>query len=196
MALPAHEGDHDRAALPAVEVVPSAAGVRALRCMGKGSLVAAWTRHLAEAHPAVVRPVTWRLVEEVAGGDPAAVRPDGTPRTPAISEVNCDDAARSLACRMHIPYELEVFAGHFPTVPVVPGVLQIGWAIALARQHLHVTDRFKGIGTAKFRRLVQPGMLLDLRLQYARDAGQLRFEYSLRQASVSLGRLLFGAAHE
>jgi 3-hydroxymyristoyl/3-hydroxydecanoyl-(acyl carrier protein) dehydratase len=97
---------------------------------------------------------------------------------------------------VRIPYELEIFDGHFPAVPIVPGVIQIGWAVELGRQHLHVTGRFKGIGTAKFRRLVQPGMQLDLRLQYLQSAGQLRFEYSSQGAAVSLGRVHFAAGHE
>jgi hypothetical protein len=53
-----------------------------------------------------------------------------------------------------------------------------------------------GIITAKFRRLLQPGMRLKARLARSAAAGQLHFEYECEGAVVSTGRLQFGGGHD
>jgi 3-hydroxymyristoyl/3-hydroxydecanoyl-(acyl carrier protein) dehydratase len=90
-----------------------------------------------------------------------------------------------------IPYELPVFRGHFPSTPIVPGVVQVGWAVDLARAHGLASGPFAGISQAKFRRLVQPGMTLEARLEHDPAAGQLCFRYSLASTVVSTGRVQF-----
>jgi len=115
---------------------------------------------------------------------------------PVISELALGADLQSLTCRLLVPDDLPIFRGHFPTVPIVPGVVQIGWAVELARAHGLVTGRFKGITTAKFRRLVQPGMSLAARLEQGAPTGQLQFRYEFGGAVISTGRLQFGIDHD
>jgi len=112
---------------------------------------------------------------------------------PAIGELALDADARSLNCSFVVHADLTIFRGHFPGVPIVPGVMQVGWAVELARTHGLVTGRCTGIISAKFRRLVQPGMRLEARLERGAPAGQLHFKYECEGAVVSTGRLQFGA---
>ena len=95
-----------------------------------------------------------------------------------------------------MPYDLAIFDGHFPTIPILPGVVQVAWAVDLARTHLQVGGRFRGITATKFRRLVQPGMSLALTLEHQPETGELRFEYLLGEALASIGRVLFGGADD
>jgi 3-hydroxyacyl-[acyl-carrier-protein] dehydratase len=115
---------------------------------------------------------------------------------PVIGELAFDADAPSLNCSFLVPADLAIFRGHFPGVPIVPGVMQVGWAVELARAHGLVTGPCTGIITAKFRRLVMPGMRLVARLEPSARAGQLHFKYECDGAVVSTGRLQFGAGHD
>jgi 3-hydroxyacyl-[acyl-carrier-protein] dehydratase len=115
---------------------------------------------------------------------------------PVISELALDADSQSLNCRFLVPADLAIFRGHFPGVPIVPGIMQVGWAVELARAHGLVTGPCTGIITAKFRRLVQPGMRLEARLERSTPAGQLHFKYECDGAVVSIGRLQFGGGHD
>lgn len=79
---------------------------------------------------------------------------------------------------LRIPFGLPIFAGHFPTVPIVPGAVLLGWASALAAQHLGWKNAGIAIPAVKFRRIVQPGLRLVLRLQMDASAQRLEFRYS------------------
>jgi len=115
---------------------------------------------------------------------------------PVIGELALDADSQSLNCSFLVPADLPVFRGHFPRVPIVPGVMQVGWAVELARAHGLVTGPCTGIITAKFRRLLQPGMRLEVRLERGAPAGQLHFKYECGGAAVSTGRLQFGGDHD
>lgn len=91
------------------------------------------------------------------------------------------DRVRSieLGDRIHavkaVSFNEEFFQGHFPGVPIMPGVLQIE-ALAQAAAILGVETLelagtgklvfFMGIDGAKFRSPVTPGCLLDLEVQF------------------------------
>ena len=60
--------------------------------------------------------------------------------------------------------------GHFPGAPVVPGVVQIKWAIALAQRYLAIGGGFAGMENVKFQRAMTPGSRVTLTLEYAAAA--------------------------
>jgi len=75
----------------------------------------------------------------------------------------------------HVTFNEPFFAGHFPTRPVMPGVLIIE-ALAQATGLLAMESRpeevgekviyyFVGINKARFKRIVEPGDRLDLEVQ-------------------------------
>jgi 3-hydroxymyristoyl/3-hydroxydecanoyl-(acyl carrier protein) dehydratase len=115
---------------------------------------------------------------------------------PIVSRIVVDHARRTLVCELLVPHDLPIFHGHFPAVPIVPGVTQVGWAVELVRQHGIAAGRCSGIVTAKFRRLVLPGMRLMARIEADPGAGQCQFTFELAGAAVSTGRLQFGAGHD
>jgi 3-hydroxymyristoyl/3-hydroxydecanoyl-(acyl carrier protein) dehydratase len=177
-------------------VVPSVTGVRALRRHGKRHLTAAWQDHVGTKPPCEPLPLQWRLLETLPPpGSSAEERCVQPLRDPVVSEIELG-AGCSLHCRVRMPYDLAIFDGHFPAIPIVPGVVQVGWAVGLARSHLQLGGDFSGIAATKFRRLVQPGMSLALTLDHQPGSGQLRFDYSYDGAVVSTGRVLFGSADD
>ena len=181
---------------PTALVVPSDEGVRALRLGGKQRLIAAWEAVLSCAgQPRSMGPDLW-LVDALppAGRESEAVA-QASRTEPMVSGFVRDATSPSLSCSLRVPYELPVLRGHFPARPIVPGVVQVGWAVDIARAQGLVSGTFAGIASVKFRRILQPGMNLGLRLDGEDGSRQLRFEYLLGSTVVSGGRVQFGDAH-
>lgn len=187
---PADPGMRSGPAPLIILVLPSAEGVHALRTSGKGHLAAAWARWLGEAGLECPQQVDWRLVEELpANGNEAATAPR-TPWMPIVSDLALDE--RGLTCMLRVPFDMPVFRGHFPARPIVPGVMQIGWAATLSRDHGLATGPLTGIPAAKFQRLVRPGMQFGARLERDSRPGQVEFVFARETVVVTTGRLRFG----
>jgi 3-hydroxymyristoyl/3-hydroxydecanoyl-(acyl carrier protein) dehydratase len=84
------------------------------------------------------------------------------------------------------------FEGHFPGQAILPGVVQIGWAV-------HFANALHGLGPAvdsleqiKFKRPIFPGTRLTLQLKPSPDRNKLRYEYRDAEHSYSSGVLTFG----
>ncbi|HAQ24428.1 MAG TPA: AMP-binding protein, partial [Pseudomonas sp.] len=93
-----------------------------------------------------------------------------------------------------VPVDLAHFSGHFPQTPVLPGVVQIDWAISLARQLIeNLPPRFQGMEVLKFQQLARPGDRLQLTLRFDAQRSKLHFSYRNGDAPCSSGRILLGA---
>ncbi len=197
LALAAASGAGRRAVKATVLVVPSAAGVRVLRTRGKRHMVAEWEHDLVQHGLGATAAIEWRLIEEPALGPQVPARVEGRPAwMPIVSDLVPDPAGGGLDCRLRVPYDMEIFRGHFPSAPIVPGVMQIGWAVELARAHGLADGPLTGIDAAKFRRVLRPGMCLGARLERGARPGQVQFRYTCGDTVVATGRLQFGAGHD
>lgn len=113
---------------------------------------------------------------------------------PVLHEAAFEPSHGILTGRLLVPYDLPIFAGHFPAMPIVPGVVQLGWVAELARAHGLAAEPFAAIVSAKFRRILQPGVELRVRLQPGRLRGEVQFEFEADDFVVSCGRLRFGGS--
>ncbi len=102
--------------------------------------------------------------------------------------------ASTAELRLTIPHDLDYFRGHFPGAPIVPGVVQIKWAIALAQRHLGATGTFAGMDALKFQHVMLPGKSVTLSLRWAASEGKLHFAYQSDGARHGSGRLRFRQA--
>lgn len=82
------------------------------------------------------------------------------------------------------------FPDHFPGQPMLPGVVQFGWALRHAVHEFGIAGPFRRLAQVKFLHPIQPGHRLTLRLQRL-SAGEVAFSYRT-QHPCSTGRLLFG----
>lgn len=92
---------------------------------------------------------------------------------PAVEEQHGHDDWLELKLRVdaHCPW----FEGHFPGQPILPGVVQIGWAAWFAARWTGHEVPPTLLTRIKFKRPVRPGARLTLRLQ--NRAGKLSFEF-------------------
>lgn len=93
-----------------------------------------------------------------------------------------------------IPADLDYCRGHFPNAPIVPGVVQLKWAIDAARRHLGAGGEVVGVEALKFQRVLMPGAVATLTLTWVAEAHKLSFAYRSADARFSSGRLLFRPA--
>lgn len=91
---------------------------------------------------------------------------------------------------LHIPDDLAYFPGHFPQAPVLPGVVQIAWALQLAASRLGTLPQCRELEALKFQRLLRPGDRVALALRHDRARGKLHFAYRQGDVAYSSGRLV------
>ena len=87
---------------------------------------------------------------------------------------------------------LDYVPGHFPGYPILPGVVQVDWAIRFAREHLGIpASGFSALRALKFSAPVHPGTSLTLRLSWLADKQRLDFSFSGGTRIVSSGQVVF-----
>ena len=131
-------------------------GIAALLRVGRAALLADMNAFLLERHHQA--PGHWRLFETLPAMDATAI--DALLRAPLPREAFVlHEAATEDGCelQLRIPLDLVYFCGHFPQAPVVPGVVQIGWALALAAPRLGTPPRCLSMEALKFQQLIRPG---------------------------------------
>lgn len=101
-------------------------------------------------------------------------------------------AGQEVELDLFVPRSLEFFPDHFARLGILPGVVQVDWAIGFARRHLGVAGEFRGLRNLKFVNPILPDTALQLVLAAA--PGQLTFAYRDAQRTYSSGRALFGMA--
>ncbi|MGD8176196.1 hypothetical protein [Marinimicrobium sp. ARAG 43.8] len=92
--------------------------------------------------------------------------------------------------RLTLDEQLPCFRGHFDGLPVLAGVTQIGWALALAQRYFGRSLHFRAMRSTKFQQLVRPPCSLSLTLQLSSDGERLRFRYTGVRGTCSSGNVL------
>ena len=92
-----------------------------------------------------------------------------------------------------IPEALYFFQGHFPDYPVLPGVVQLHWSIALGRRYFSLGASSAESVQVKFRSIIVPGATIRLTLSHDAARRKLSFEYRDAEAICSSGLVTFAA---
>ncbi|ERO64866.1 FabA/FabZ family ACP-dehydratase, partial [Pseudomonas piscis] len=110
------------------------------------------------------------------------------PREPEVlAQLQQDDEWQ---LQLAIPPDLAYFSGHFPQAPILPGVVQVDWALALGQRLLELPGRFAGMEVLKFQQLIRPGDRIQLNLRFDTQRQKLYFAYLNAGAACSSGRIL------
>jgi acyl-CoA synthetase (AMP-forming)/AMP-acid ligase II len=192
--LPLHTDIGERIA---AVVVLSGKGTTLLDASGRRALIAALRGELAESVEAIALPRRWRFPATLPS-NPQGKTPESMLRAlfqRVLPDVRWQqrDAARVTAI-LHIGEDLAVFDGHFPQTPIVPGVAQVDWALALAEEALDIPPRasFCRLDTLKFQRVLRPGDEAELELDWQPERLSLAFLLKSAAGTHSSGRIVFG----
>lgn len=165
-------------------VILSEDGEKFLQDHGKKALNAYLKGGLKDALEPIAIPRYWRYPVELplnsqgkvtqlalaALFEPVAAR---LPR-----KLGVEERGQALRLKLQVPENLLYFDGHFPANPVLPGVVQIHWAVHYAREHWADLGEFGGLEAMKFQQLILPHQNLVLDLEYLAEKGKLYFCYS------------------
>jgi len=187
--------NEQRATLGALLVL-SDSGLFALREHGRRALTQHLRQHLSQHCEALALPRRWRLLRQLplnsqgklpqAQVDALLLAP--RPKLPEVLSQTEVDGQWILT--LGIPPDLAFFSGHFPKTPVLPGVVQVDWALNLGQQLLVLPPRFAGMEVLKFQQLVRPGDQLELTLRFDPERSKLHFAYRNANAACSSGRIV------
>jgi acyl-CoA synthetase (AMP-forming)/AMP-acid ligase II len=184
----AAKNEEKRERLGAV-IALSEEGAACWRDEGRNALAARLRRHLAQYVDVAVLPRHWRfrvaLPFDTRGKLPAAaLAAEFSARTygpEVLAEVRIAD---TIALNLRVPPQLVHFAGHFPGLPILPGVVQVDWAIRFASAHVpHVRD-VSSVDRLKFLAPVLPGALLRLTLKHDAANARVQFQYRIDSADT------------
>ena len=91
---------------------------------------------------------------------------------------------------LFIPANLHYFKGHFPGNPILPGVVQTGWAVLYGERFLSLPSEVERLEVVKFRNLILPESKVELSLQ-RNSNGKLVFKYMQDGEVMSSGRIVY-----
>jgi hypothetical protein len=183
-------------------VVPTDAGRTLLDAHGKQALNGRLREVLAAVVDAVALPRRWRYLAQMpvnAQGKVTvaallALLGNERPRFPRLREL--ERGPERVLLELVAPPDLLYFDGHFDVAPILPGVVQVDWAIHYARQYFALPPQFQGMSQLKFQQVIVPDAPVQLELLYEAARGSLRFAYRSAIGPHSSGRVAMGDGDE
>jgi acyl-coenzyme A synthetase/AMP-(fatty) acid ligase len=152
---------------------------------------------LADFFDAVVLPRRWRFVDRMPFNPQGKLPLDSLQALfvkavvewPEVLKQDMIDGRLVMECR--IPKDLIYFDGHFPSNPILPGIVQAHWAESFGRQFLSVNGSFTRLEAIKFQQVIPPECIVALVLSYEEVKNKLSFQYESTRGVHSSGRICF-----
>ncbi len=224
-ALLRHEWVDDAAAVViagrlAAAVALSHAGRRAWREQSLGTVRAVMRDALAQTFDATVLPRRWRFPAALplnergkrATSDVAALFAPASPWMPSVMGVRLNyandsdapgtpsDNPQAVVLSLRVPPDLAHFEGHFPGLPLLPGVVLIDWASRFAAEHAARDPALRAwvstpstLQQVKFSAPVLPGTRFDLTLTYDAARRRVHYAYEGIRGMAATGYLAYAA---
>jgi acyl-CoA synthetase (AMP-forming)/AMP-acid ligase II/3-hydroxymyristoyl/3-hydroxydecanoyl-(acyl carrier protein) dehydratase len=184
----------------AIAAVLSERGQERLQAEGRNAFIRQLRSLLADSFDAVALPRKWLFVNALpltAQGKVdrellTSIMNTDTRLLPRMLAAEADAAGVRLTIR--VPKELAYFGDHFPAFPLLPGVVQIGWAEYFSKLFFPIRLPFSHLEMVKFSQMIRPDEELLLSLEWRENQHKLHFQYSAGTHACSSGRLVYGAA--
>ncbi|NML59987.1 AMP-binding protein [Massilia sp. RP-1-19] len=119
---------------------------------------------------------------------------DPRPRRPQVRLLEQD--AQRVLYEVVVPPGLFYLDGHFAQAPVLPGVVQVDWAILYGRLHFPLGPAFRAMHALKFQNVIGAGVPVSLELVHDAGKDSLTFRYFSAAGQHAGGRIAFGPIEE
>jgi hypothetical protein len=162
-------------------------GLAALRRNGHESVATACAPDLPAGDVRFVDRAESLVLERGTESQLAELYASPLPSLPRVVAAHAE--GRSATIELRVQPDLRWLQGHFPGLPVVPGAVQLGWALQFGAEMLGTPATMRAARSVKFERVIQPGRTLTLRLAAGDGPPTLRFEYASARGRYSSGRI-------
>jgi 3-hydroxymyristoyl/3-hydroxydecanoyl-(acyl carrier protein) dehydratase len=88
-----------------------------------------------------------------------------------------------------IPEDLAYCEGHFPDIPIVPGVVQLHWAVEFAQDLFKIPLEVLQANQVKFSNLMRPGAIVQLTLEHLTEKHAITYRYQSGEKMYSSGSI-------
>lgn len=181
----------------AAVVVPSDSGWALLATRGRRTFNEALRAWLADSVERVALPRRWRHVQALP------VNAQGKTTEAALKALFDEDmpavhwlerGATEARAEFSVEAGDAAFDGHFPAAAILPGVIQLDWAIRCARDCFALAGPVCGLEILKFQQPVLPGTRLSVALQWKPETRAVTFRSTSVKGVHASGRVLFTAS--
>lgn len=179
-------------------LVLSDLGAECLKKQGRGELIKQLKKQLMHEFETVVLPRKWLFISRLPLTAQGKVNQDiliqlfSLKKTHFPLIVSCDYQDETVELSLQIPFDLVYFSGHFPDQPVLPGVTQVAWAEQIGKIFFDNQLPFLRMEVIKFKKIIQPGQLIKMKLNWKADTNKLYFELTSVDSAHSSGRIIYG----
>lgn len=111
--------------------------------------------------------------------------PEG-PKNATPQTLTCRQTADGVEIDLRIKSDLAALTGHFPGLPIVPGVCLLDWVVRFSACHLGLLQNGAAQFQIKFRRVLQPECDVTLTLRRL-SGGRVQFTYRRRDTTYASG---------
>ncbi|RRD90038.1 AMP-binding protein [Conchiformibius steedae] len=160
-------------------------GIAAWRKHGRNAMIAELKRNLDELKPLGAVPRHWRFADSLprnpqakiraADAENALLHPPTAPNWHALPAEHTDERTFEGIIPLDLPY----FGGHFAQFPLVPGVVQLQWVMALALPE-HAPTQIENL---KFQKFIRPHDRIQLFLRHNSAKNKIYFSLRLPDGS-------------
>ena len=167
----------------------SAEGIAALREQGRAAVVQTLKQHLAKTQDTAALPRYWRFTAALPRNPQAKIREQDfqtaftVPQTaPQWAVLHENAEVREYEFEGVVPLDLTYFGGHFADFPLVPGVIEVQWAMDLAARFDWGRKAVQHIENLKYQHFVRPHDTVQLTLRH--DAAKNKIHFAIRQGDT------------
>ncbi|WP_168173717.1 AMP-binding protein [Thalassospira sp. TSL5-1] len=186
-------------------VVLTPQGQQHLQAQGAFQTGRSLRSHISHYEEDAALPRRWRFVDTLPtdsqGKKPLhllrALFAQPAPATPPallpgiVARSRENDSAR---LTLRLSPDMLYFQGHFPGSPILPGVVQLHWAVHYAQDAFDIVITAYEVTQLKYRKVITPDDQIHLQLTHDAARGQVKFTYSCLDGDYSSGILKFSQA--
>ena len=192
----AHCGRHPQHGRIAAWVALNAAGIAAWREQGRPAVIDALRRHLAQTQDTAALPRYWRFAAALPRNPQAKIGEQDFQAAFTVAQTapqwrlaEQDPSSGRYRFSGCVPLDLAWFGGHFATFPLVPGVIEVQWAMDLAASLGWANGSVKQIENLKYQHFVRPNDTVDLTLRYDEAKRKIHFSITQGDTACASGRV-------